>query len=116
MLRSQAKGVWTTVTGLGRADFVAAPAAHLNDPAAGGTLILAGRGFDGSVSVLEEAADRSFPAAWTSIGGTAIGSPGIASDASGRTDIAVIDVHGRLAVATRPAPGAAFQPWRAAGA
>lgn len=115
MLRSPAKDVWTTVTGLGHADFVAAPAAHLSTPAAGGTLILAGRGFDGTISVLEEAADKSFPEAWTPIGGTAIGAPGIASDSTGRIDVAVIDVRGRLSVATRPGPKQPFQPWRAAG-
>jgi hypothetical protein len=116
MLRSTAKDVWTTVADLGKADLVATPAAHLTDPAAGGTVILAGRGFDGTISVLEQAQDKSFPAAWTAIGGEAIGSPGIASDATGRTDIAVIDAYGRLSVATRPAPRQPFQPWRPAGA
>lgn len=115
MLRSRAQGAWTTVAALGEADFVATPAAHLLDPAAGGTLILAGRGFDGTVSILQQAADKSFAAAWTGIGGNAIGSPGIASDATGRTDVAVIDVHGRLSVSTRPGPQQAFQPWRPAG-
>lgn len=115
MLRSQAGGAWNAVTALGKADFVATPAAHLTDPAAGGTLILAGRGFDGAVSVLEEGTDKTFAPTWTRIGGNAIGSPGIASDSTGRTDVAVIDVHGRLAVSTRPAPRQAFQPWRPAG-
>lgn len=115
MLRSQTEDVWTTVTALGNADFVATPAVHLLDRAAGGTLILAGRGFDGTVSVLEEKADKSFAATWTRIGGNAIGSPGIASDATGRTDVAVIDVHGRLAVSTRLGPRQPFQPWRRAG-
>ena len=115
MLRSPSQGVWTTVSGLGGADFVATPAAHLKTAAAGGTLILAGRGFDGAVSVLEEAPDKSFARAWTPLGGNAIGSPGIASDATGRTDVAVIDVRGRLSVATRLGPGQAFQPWRPAG-
>jgi hypothetical protein len=116
MLRSQTTGVWTTATGLGKADFVATPAAHLTDPAAGGTLILAGRGFDGAVSVLEEGADRTFAPAWTHIGGNAIGSPGLASDSTGRTDVAVIDAHGRLSVSSRPGPRQPFQAWRAAGA
>ena len=115
MLRSQTNSGWNTVTALGKADFVATPAAHLADPAAGGTLILAGRGFDGAVSVLEEGADKTFAPTWTRIGGNAIGSPGIASDSTGRTDVAVIDVHGRLSVSTRPAPRQAFQPWRPAG-
>ncbi|MBS2551955.1 PIG-L family deacetylase, partial [Catenulispora sp. NL8] len=115
MLRSQTKGVWSTATGLGGADFVATPTAHLKDPAAGGTLILAGRGFDGSVSILEEAPDKSFAPSWTRIGGNAIGSAGIASDSTGRTDVAVIDVHGRLSVATRPGPDQPFQPWQTAG-